>query len=359
MARMRAIDAAVLVLEREGISCAFGVPGAAINPLLFGAQGARHDPPYPGAPRRGRLAYGRRLYARQGRQYRPVHRHVRPGRHRHDHRALFGVGRFHPDPVHHRPGAAGAAHQGGFPGGRHRGDRRARHQMGGYRHGALPGADGAAEGVPPDAVGPSRPGADRPADRRPARRDRVRHRRLRAAGAVQAGHDAQAGREGACHAERGRAAADRRRRRHHQRRRVGSADRVRRDHRRSGHPDADGLGHHPRRPSADGRHVRAADLAPLRQRHHARLRLRARHRQSLGQPAYRLGRQIHGRPQVHPHRHRADADRPRLRARSRRRLRCGRSAEDAARRRHRMEGGRKAARLVGLGQGVPAPARRR
>lgn len=31
--RMRAIDAAVLVLEREGITCAFGVPGAAINPL--------------------------------------------------------------------------------------------------------------------------------------------------------------------------------------------------------------------------------------------------------------------------------------------------------------------------------------
>ena len=30
---MRAIDAAVLVLEREGITCAFGVPGAAINPM--------------------------------------------------------------------------------------------------------------------------------------------------------------------------------------------------------------------------------------------------------------------------------------------------------------------------------------
>ena len=33
MARMRAIDAVVLILEREGIRCAFGVPGAAINPL--------------------------------------------------------------------------------------------------------------------------------------------------------------------------------------------------------------------------------------------------------------------------------------------------------------------------------------
>ena len=33
MARMRAVMAAVLVMEREGISQAFGVPGAAINPL--------------------------------------------------------------------------------------------------------------------------------------------------------------------------------------------------------------------------------------------------------------------------------------------------------------------------------------
>ena len=33
MARMRAVDAAVLVLEKEGINCAFGVPGAAINPF--------------------------------------------------------------------------------------------------------------------------------------------------------------------------------------------------------------------------------------------------------------------------------------------------------------------------------------
>ena len=33
MARMRAAEAAVHVLEREGITTAFGVPGAAINPL--------------------------------------------------------------------------------------------------------------------------------------------------------------------------------------------------------------------------------------------------------------------------------------------------------------------------------------
>ncbi len=40
MARMRAIDAAVLVLEREGVTCAFGVPGAAINPM-YAAMRAR------------------------------------------------------------------------------------------------------------------------------------------------------------------------------------------------------------------------------------------------------------------------------------------------------------------------------
>src|SRR5215471_10938996 len=33
MAKMKAVDAAVLVLEREGVTVAFGVPGAAINPL--------------------------------------------------------------------------------------------------------------------------------------------------------------------------------------------------------------------------------------------------------------------------------------------------------------------------------------
>src|SRR5216117_920168 len=33
MTRMTAVDAAVLVLEKEGITCAFGIPGAAINPL--------------------------------------------------------------------------------------------------------------------------------------------------------------------------------------------------------------------------------------------------------------------------------------------------------------------------------------
>ncbi|WP_046864595.1 glyoxylate carboligase [Microvirga massiliensis] len=42
MARMRATEAAVRVLEREGISCAFGVPGAAINPF-YAAMRSRNS----------------------------------------------------------------------------------------------------------------------------------------------------------------------------------------------------------------------------------------------------------------------------------------------------------------------------
>jgi tartronate-semialdehyde synthase len=42
MARMRATEAAIRVLEREGISCAFGVPGAAINPF-YAAMRSRNS----------------------------------------------------------------------------------------------------------------------------------------------------------------------------------------------------------------------------------------------------------------------------------------------------------------------------
>ena len=65
MPRMRAIDAAVLVLEREGVTTAFGVPGAAINPLYSALKARGSIAPHPGAPRRGRLAHGRGLHARR------------------------------------------------------------------------------------------------------------------------------------------------------------------------------------------------------------------------------------------------------------------------------------------------------
>ena len=99
------------------------------------------------------------------------------------------------------------------------------------------------------------------------------------------------------------------------------AGRVRRDPRRAGRPDPDGLGRHPRRPPADGRHGRPADLAPLRQRDPARVGLRAGHRQPVGQPAHRRPGRLPQRPHVRPRRHRADPDRPGVRTRLRHRVR--------------------------------------
>ena len=88
-------------------------------------------------------------------------------------------------------------------------------------------------------------------------------------------------------------------------------------------PTLMGWGLHPRRPSADGRHGRTADQPSLRQRDAARERLRFRHRQPLGKPPYRIDRHLHARANFHPCRYRADADRPGVRTRSRHRLRCG------------------------------------
>ena len=45
MSRMRAVDAIVRILEKEGATQAFGVPGAAINPLYSAMKehgGIRH-----------------------------------------------------------------------------------------------------------------------------------------------------------------------------------------------------------------------------------------------------------------------------------------------------------------------------
>ena len=62
---MTAADAAVKILELEGATQTFGVPGAAINPFYsamrrHGGIIARARP-----PRRGRLAHGRGLHPRQ------------------------------------------------------------------------------------------------------------------------------------------------------------------------------------------------------------------------------------------------------------------------------------------------------
>ena len=355
MARMRAVDAAVLVLEKEGISCAFGVPGAAINPF------------YSALKARGTI---RHILAR----------HVEAASHMAEGytRAKAGniglcIGTSGPAGTDMITGLYSAAADsipilcitGQAP--------RARLNKEDFQAVdiaaiAAPVAKWAVTVMEPYLVPmalqkafhlmrSSRPGPvliDLPVDVQLAEIefDIDAYEPLVA---VQAGDVARPGRKGAGDAQRGGKAADRRRRRHHQCRCVRSADRIRRDHRRSGHPDADGLGHDPRRPPADGRHVRAADLAPLRQCDDAGSRFRLRHRQPLGQPPHRFGRRLHQGQEVHPCRHRADADRPRLRAGSRRRLGCGCGAEDAARRRHRMEDGGQAARLVGLGEGMPGP----
>ena len=174
MAKMRAIDAAVLVLEKEGVACAFGVPGAAINPL------------YSAMKARGTIRH-------------VLARHVEGASHMAEGytRAKAGnigvcIGTSGPAgtdmitglysasadsiPILCITGQAPRAKlaQGGLPGGRHRGDRRAGHQMVGDGPGAGAGADGAAEGVPHHAVGPSGARAGRPADRRPDGRDRFR-----------------------------------------------------------------------------------------------------------------------------------------------------------------------------------------
>ena len=123
MAKMRAVDAAVLVMEKEGVE-AFGVPGAAINPFYSALRRAARSATSWRATSRAPRTWPRATPA-PGRQYRRLHRHLGPGRHRHDHRPLFGLGRFDPDPLHHRPGAARPALQGRLPGGRHRVDRQA------------------------------------------------------------------------------------------------------------------------------------------------------------------------------------------------------------------------------------------
>ena len=186
------------------------------------------------------------------------------------------------------------------------------------------------------------PGADRPSDRRPAGRDRVRHRHLCAAAGLQAGDHAGPGRKGA-----GRCST------------------------------------RPKRPLivAGGGIINAdaSDLlvefaeitgVPVIPTLMGWGTIPDDHRLMAGmcglQTSHRYGNatmlasdfvlgignrwanrhtgtieKYTGRQDVRSRRHRADTDRPRLRAGLRHRLGCRRGAEDAARRRHRMEDGGK------------------
>ena len=86
-----AVDAAVKILELEGATQTLRAARRGDQPVLrrhaqaLAASHARARP-----ARRGRLAHGGGLHPGQGRQHRRLHRHLGPGRHRHDHRALLG-----------------------------------------------------------------------------------------------------------------------------------------------------------------------------------------------------------------------------------------------------------------------------
>ena len=88
MSRMRAVDAIVRILEKEGATQAFGVPGAAINPLYSAMKehgGIRHV--------LARHVEGASHMAEGFTRW-----------HRYDSRFVLGECGLNSDPVHHWPG---------------------------------------------------------------------------------------------------------------------------------------------------------------------------------------------------------------------------------------------------------------
>jgi hypothetical protein len=94
-------------------------------------------------------------------------------------------------------------------------------------------------------------------------------------------------------------------------------------------------------------------LMAVRQRHRAGLGLRVRHREPVGQPAHRWTGHLPRRPHLRARGHRADADRPGVRPRLRHRLRRRRRPGAAGRRRSRAQGGRRAGRSGAVGGRLP------
>ena len=253
MPTMRAVDAAIAILEKEGVDTIFGLPGAAINPLYSAMRdhgGIKHI----------------------------LARHVEGASHMAEGytRARAGnigvcVGTSGPAGTDMITGLYSASADsipilcitGQAPVARlHKEDFQAINiadiaapvdEDGDDRAGTGAGARRVRAGVPPDALRPARPGADRPAVRRADGADRVRPGHLHPTARVQARRVQGAGRQGAGHARRRRAAGHRGRRRHHQRRRLRPAGRAGRVVERAGHPDPDGLGQYPGRSPVDGR----------------------------------------------------------------------------------------------------------
>ena len=173
MAKMRAIDAAVRILEKEGVVCAFGVPGAAINPLYSAlkkrgsinhilarhVEGASHMAEGYTRAKAGNIGV---CIGTSG----PAGTDMVTGLYS----AIADSIRFFASPARRRAPAL----QGRFSGGRYRDRLRAGDEVGGDRARAGARAAHLQPGVPYHAIGPSGSGADRPAVRRPGRRNRIR-----------------------------------------------------------------------------------------------------------------------------------------------------------------------------------------
>ncbi len=196
MPRMRTVDAAVRILEIEGATHAFGLPGAAINPFYSAmrAHGGIHHVLARHVEGASHMAEG---FTRAAAGNIGVCIGTSgPGGHRHDHRVVLRLSGFHPDSGDHRPGTGEQASQGGLPGGRHHRDRRAGDEDGDDGARTRPGSGRLRSGVPSDAIRAARAGAHRPAHRRPTGRDRLRPGCLPATARVQAGGDPSPGRQG-------------------------------------------------------------------------------------------------------------------------------------------------------------------
>ena len=132
MAKMRAIDAAVRILEKEGVTMAFGVPGAAINPLYSAlkkrgsighilarhVEGASHMAEGYTRARAGNIGV---CIGTSG----PAGTDMITG-------LYSAIADFDPDPVYHRAGATRTPLQGRLSGHRHRIHRETRDEVGGH-----------------------------------------------------------------------------------------------------------------------------------------------------------------------------------------------------------------------------------
>ena len=202
MPRMRAVDAAVAILEKEGVTTVFGLPGAAINPfysamrdhggikhiLARHVEGASHMAEGYTRARAGNIGVCVGTSGPAGTDM------------------ITGLYSASADsiPILCITGQAPVArlHKEDFQAVDIAAIARAVDEDGDDRAGAGAGARRVPAGVPPDALRAARPGADRPAVRRADGRDRVRPDTYEPLPVYKPRRDPGAGGEGARHAGR-------------------------------------------------------------------------------------------------------------------------------------------------------------